>query len=372
MEVAIYIAAILGWLAVYLMLPREQWRLGRVGALLGLASLVGFFIVIALGSETAIEVGIAAQAAGLPNPYFYVFSLIAVVCAVRVITHPRPVYSALYFVMVVLASAGLFLLLQAEFMAFAMVIIYAGAILVTYLFVIMLATEPQPEGEQTSPKYDRIAREPFAGSLVGFVLLAVLTSAFFSTVNEVTTPPSYLKAWVESGLITEQQAATGEFDLNALISEENALTLMSIMPGKASQILEKDLRRSGDLPRGAVIDLPQADIEEGRFALIDSSGKLIEKREVTGEQRKLLAEGLTNIDAVGLNLFQSHTLGIELAAIILLLSMVGAVVIAKKRVDPEVEEGDITGPGRATRIEPTYEPAPTEDTTMGLKTGASE
>lgn len=371
MALAIYIAAILGWLAVYLMLPREQWRLGKVGAWLGLAVFAGFFIVVGLNSETMSEAGLLTTGAGLPNPYFYIFSLIAVVCAVRVITHPRPVYAALYFVMVVLASAGLFLLLQAEFMAFAMVIIYAGAILVTYLFVIMLATEPQAD-EKSSPEYDRIAREPFVGSLVGFVLLAVLTSVFFSSVNEVTTRPAYVQGWVEAGLISKAEAANGSYDLDRMTAEADAMTLMSVMPGKAAPILENDLRRAGELPSGAEVSLSAADIAEGRFALIDGSGKLIEKRDVTEPQRELLAAGLTNIDAVGLNLFQSHTLGIELAAIILLLSMVGAVVIAKKRVDPEQVEGDLTGPDRGTRIEPSYEPAPTEDTTMGLRTGASE
>src|SRR5947207_1273185 len=79
--------------------------------------------------------------------FFWLFSAIAIAGAVRVVTHPRPVYSALYFVLVVMASAGLFILLWAEFMAAALVIIYAGAILVTYVFVIMLATHSARPGE---------------------------------------------------------------------------------------------------------------------------------------------------------------------------------------------------------------------------------
>src|SRR4030095_6722893 len=85
-----------------------------------------------------------------PEFFFAVFSLIAIASAGRMITHNRPVYSALYFIMVVLSSAALFLMLQAEFMAFALVIVYAGAILITYMFVIMLAqqapTDEQPAG----------------------------------------------------------------------------------------------------------------------------------------------------------------------------------------------------------------------------------
>ena len=58
--------------------------------------------------------------------------------------------------LVVLSSAGLFLTLSAEFIAFAMVIIYGGAILVTYMFVIMLASQSSPSGDlNEQPEYDR-------------------------------------------------------------------------------------------------------------------------------------------------------------------------------------------------------------------------
>src|SRR5688500_18517211 len=66
----------------------------------------------------------AGQAAGDGvGPYFWIFCAIALVGAMRVVTHPRPVYSALYFVLTVFASAGLFVLLWAEFMAAALVLI---------------------------------------------------------------------------------------------------------------------------------------------------------------------------------------------------------------------------------------------------------
>ena len=55
--------------------------------------------------------------------------------------HPRPVYSAVYFVLVVLATTGLCVLAAAEFLAAALVIVYGGAIMVTYIFVIMLAQQ---------------------------------------------------------------------------------------------------------------------------------------------------------------------------------------------------------------------------------------
>ena len=110
--------------------------------------------------------------------YYYLFSGIAIVSAVRVITHTRPVYAALWFVMVVLASAGLFLVLSAQFMAFAVVIIYGGAILVTYMFVLMLASQSTPDGG-SSQGYDKVAKEPVLACAAGFLLLAVLLSVIF-------------------------------------------------------------------------------------------------------------------------------------------------------------------------------------------------
>ena len=72
------------------------------------------------------------------------------------------------------ASAGLFLLLWAEFMAAALVLIYAGAILVTYVFVIMLAAEATPPGAlKRGLEHDEISRDPMIAATVGFVVVAV-------------------------------------------------------------------------------------------------------------------------------------------------------------------------------------------------------
>jgi NADH-quinone oxidoreductase subunit J len=117
--------------------------------------------------------------------YFWLFSIISIVGAVRVITHRRPVYSALYFVLSVLATAGLFILLWAEFMAAALVIIYAGAILVTYVFVIMLATHSAAPGEKEGSEigglneYDAVSREPLIACATGFTLMGVLLFVIF-------------------------------------------------------------------------------------------------------------------------------------------------------------------------------------------------
>ncbi len=135
---------------------------------------------IVLGAAGALLVGLLASAAtsGVGVGWFIPLAIIAIGGGIRVVTHPRPVYSALYFILVVVAVAGLLLLAQAEFLAAALVIVYAGAILVTYVFVIMLA---QQSGEAP---YDRQAREPFVAILAGFVLLGVIGSQLFAGPGE--------------------------------------------------------------------------------------------------------------------------------------------------------------------------------------------
>ena len=72
-----------------------------------------------------------------------------IVAAVATVTFRNPVYCAIWFGMTLTGTAGLFLFAGAEFLAVATLVVYAGAILVTFLFVLMLA---QPEGDAS---YDR-------------------------------------------------------------------------------------------------------------------------------------------------------------------------------------------------------------------------
>ena len=153
----LYLIFTLGGAGVYFMLPRSGRSKTMIGAVFGLSAVAALLVLL-----------ISVATPGETSGYFYLFAVIAIVAASRVITHPRPVYSALYFVLVVVAVAALLVLQEAEFLAVALIIIYAGAILVTYLFVIMLA---QPTG---SPTYDRRAREPFFTVLTGFVLMAAI------------------------------------------------------------------------------------------------------------------------------------------------------------------------------------------------------
>ncbi len=166
------VLSLAGAVGMILLLPGgRDTPLRKIGGAVLLALLL---VLAALLGKTAAGVGF----------YFWIFSAIALVGAVRVITHTKPVYSALYFVLTVMASAGLFVLMWAEFMAAALVLIYAGAILVTYVFVIMLASEAHEggaggTGAETDLDHDAVSREPILASAAGFALLGVLLFVIF-------------------------------------------------------------------------------------------------------------------------------------------------------------------------------------------------
>lgn len=69
---------------------------------------------------------------------FYFFAAILVFAGLRVITARNPVHAALFLVLAFFTAAGLWMLLEAEFLAIALVLVYVGAVMVLFLFVVMM------------------------------------------------------------------------------------------------------------------------------------------------------------------------------------------------------------------------------------------
>ncbi|MCL6561797.1 MAG: NADH-quinone oxidoreductase subunit J [Firmicutes bacterium] len=108
---------------------------------------------------------------------FYLVGLVAVAAAVGVVAVRQPVHSAILLIINILALAVLYLMLSAEFLAVAQVIVYAGAIMVLFLFVITLLTAGKEE--QEAPEI-LSGQRWWAGGLsvaIGIVLILVLGQA---------------------------------------------------------------------------------------------------------------------------------------------------------------------------------------------------
>ena len=79
--------------------------------------------------------------------FFYLFAFVAVVASLLVIAQRNPIYSVLLLILSFGALSGLYVLLDAPFVAVTQIIVYAGAIMVLFLFVVMLLHAPEEETE---------------------------------------------------------------------------------------------------------------------------------------------------------------------------------------------------------------------------------
>jgi NADH-quinone oxidoreductase subunit J len=119
---------------------------------------------------------------------FYICAALAVLAALNMVVQRTPVYSALSLIVVLCALAVVYLLLGAEFMAVVQVIVYAGAIMVLFIFVIMLLNA----GREIPSQRSRVAR--WLGAPLVAALLAELVAAVWRQFPPEITAPAALDA----------------------------------------------------------------------------------------------------------------------------------------------------------------------------------
>ncbi len=107
---------------------------------------------------------------------FYLFAFVAIASGVMVISSKNPVHSVLFLILAFFNSAGLFVLIGAEFLAMILVVVYVGAVAVLFLFVVMMLDINFAELREGFLQYLPI------GALVGLILVAELILVFGSWV----------------------------------------------------------------------------------------------------------------------------------------------------------------------------------------------
>ena len=116
---------------------------------------------------------------------FYVFAAILIFAALRVVTTRNPVHAALWLVRCVFTAAGVWLLLHAEFLAIALVLVYVGAVMVLFLFVVMMLDVNFDSLRKNFRSYIPV------GATVGvLVLLEMALVVFGSRVGGGAAPPA--------------------------------------------------------------------------------------------------------------------------------------------------------------------------------------
>lgn len=381
---AIVVPPLLGLVAVYILLPRPRRQPILLGAAAGLAGLIlAGFVIVRAGGDAITSVELLIE-----TVLFYVFSAVAIVGAVLLVTQRNPARAALSFALVVLATCGIFLLEAAPFVMAATIIVYAGAIIVTFLFVLMLA---QQEGASDA---DDRSREPFLASMTGFLLLIALLY-----ILKISYKPDLEQRVKESeqrlaeirALIEQERLHAGELELgrarvalvnrldrfrkdyhdwlrNATSKTEKSDPLSKAPPANAERLREA-LKKIADQPGWRSDDRTESQnedlinrllkletlaarfeelVEAGREARNNpllgglSPNRAVKLSDFSGPPANLPARELRLKDGkpalpaentvyLGRSLFVDYLLQVELAGTLLLVAVIGAIAIAQRK-----------------------------------------
>ena len=180
---------------------------------------------------------------------FYLFATITVLSAVMVISSKNPVHSVFFLILAFFSCAGLFVLLQAEYIAMTLVIVYVGAVAVLFLFVVMMLDINFAELRQGFLKY-----LPMGLTMAGIVLFELLFIVYVSLSN----PTDIVKArqFIPSASEMSNTHAIGNvlytyylypFQLAGiilLVAMIGAITLtLRSRPGVRKQVISQQLAR---------------------------------------------------------------------------------------------------------------------------------
>ena len=117
---------------------------------------------------------------------FYFLSSVLLFSALRVITSKNPVFSALFLVLSFFSAAGIWLLLQAEFLAIALVLVYVGAVMVLFLFVIMMLDINLDNIKKGFWDYLPVAS--FVAIIMLIEMVLILNKSYFETQSQFAPP----------------------------------------------------------------------------------------------------------------------------------------------------------------------------------------
>jgi NADH:ubiquinone oxidoreductase subunit 6 (subunit J) len=368
----ILLAAVLAVAAFALLLPRPRGRsvTGGIAAAVAAAAVFGAWLASTYDEPTPERVG---------SVLFWLFSAGALGFGTVLVVQRNPARGAIAFAFVILSTCGLFLLLAAPFLMAVTIIVYAGAIIVTFLFVLMLSQVQGPSDEN-----DR-SREPLFGAFAGFafvglVLFTVYLSALGNTAHtgENANDPPKAEQKLPAPVLTPEERATlldavakldaadeqlrfetggrearaSYFDgiqesIAGVVGSNNRSTAGSIRlrlekvprkPGEKLVPLREDQRAKAVLRQAATVR------EWNEWAAAAAEGHIIEGKPdaeaVKAQLRTLRDETLLlagsgelparNVANLGFLLYSEHLLAVELAGTLLLVATIGAVAIAHR------------------------------------------
>ena len=115
--------------------------------------------------------------------FFYLFAALTLLAGLMVVSSRNPVHSVLFLILAFFNAAGLFILLNAEFLAMLLVVVYVGAVAVLFLFVVMMLDINFSELREGFQKY-----RPLGLVIAGILLVELFVTFFSLTGNEQKAP----------------------------------------------------------------------------------------------------------------------------------------------------------------------------------------
>lgn len=200
------------------------------------------------------------------SAFFYVFSAILVFAALRVITARNPVHAALYLVLAFCSASALWMLLEAEFLAISLVLVYVGAVMVLFLFVVMMVDINMDKIRAGFWKSLPVAA--VVGSLIAFQMSVILLRGFWDP--QATVPTQAGNNTLELGKLLYTQYLF-PFEVAALI-------LLVAMVAAIALTLRKRKDTKGQIPS------QQVRVKRGdRVRMVSMKADLEHKQTKTGQ-----------------------------------------------------------------------------------------
>jgi NADH-quinone oxidoreductase subunit J len=158
----------------------------------------------------------------------YLFSAITVVAAFFVVAQRSPMYSVMLLIVSFIGLAGLYVLLDSPFAAVTQIIIYAGAIMVLFLFVVMLLNAPREEPVRRGTIPVSIGGRPLrVGAVLGIVFLVEILWALW----RVSSTPIRGGAQLASAVSSVRQIGIELFTTHAFAFEITSVLILVAMVG---------------------------------------------------------------------------------------------------------------------------------------------
>lgn len=333
------LSLLFGWLSVYFCLPKRIFGIGRpFGYCAGFVSLiiaaVQIFTNYSLNPELVL---------------FCIFSFFAVVGACFMIVAQNPAHGAICFAVTITSTGGIFLLLAAPFVMAANIIVYAGAIIVTFLFLLMLVKQ------HNADLADSESREPFLASITGFILMgciiSVLTSAFSSQAlsgnrNKIERIVKETKDALALNNLSDLKAKVINGDNYVVTKLKNALG----GSGTWVERIEVEVQKNGTLIINKSEDIVEIKIAltslvnigtdylkyrsllRPSMPIISNSGAdaSLQFDEIRKDQSGRPAMPADNTTFLGKLIFSDQLITVELTGLLLLVATIGAIVIVRQ------------------------------------------